>query len=150
MKLIVDLEAWVCPMCNGKGSLPDLEIDGSKHRCRSCAPIVAARPAILTALRAAEALPELLRKMAFGSSPGYELACRDIAVIIEHRVLAALGEGPQTSSDTCPRKGCTHLPDGGPVAKDGVYRGARFCLCHQFETGPYAKKGEGPREGKSE
>ncbi len=56
MKLIAELEAWACPMCNGKGSLPDLEIDGSKHRCRSCAPIVAALPAILTALRAADAL----------------------------------------------------------------------------------------------
>lgn len=38
----------------------------------------------------------------------------------------------------CPGPGCQH-PNGGPVAKDGVYQGLRFCLCHQFDTGPYTR-----------
>lgn len=36
------IETFVCPMCNGKGSLPDLEINGGRHRCKVCASLIQA------------------------------------------------------------------------------------------------------------
>ena len=39
VRLVLEkLELWVCPHCDGKGSLP--HISGGRHRCSTCAPIV--------------------------------------------------------------------------------------------------------------
>ncbi len=150
--MIADLEALLAKYAHINGSIqrelanpPSQTLFGTGELV-ILATYLDALPAILTALRAAETLMAALDS--FKNAEGVALASLIAEVDALRSALAALGEGPRSGGDSCPREGCTHLPDGGPVAKDGVYRGARFCLCHQFETGPYARS-EGPRERKS-
>jgi len=41
-RLRAAIEGFKCPHCDGKGALPWIEIDGRRHRCKTCAPLIAA------------------------------------------------------------------------------------------------------------
>lgn len=43
----------------------------------------------------------------------------------------------------CPAPNC-ESPNGPAIATDGFYKGVRFCLCREFDKGPYAK-GDTPK-----
>jgi len=59
------------------------------------------------------------------------------------------GEGGEAVNVVCPTKNCAAVNEP-TVAKDGFYKGLKFCFCYEFKKGPYAEALPDPPQASKE